>query len=77
MSALMALMRKLWTVAYRVLKSGSRYNATKVWVGHPAAADDNVSGGSGCGLTNRIASLPRRTNHFMPEPAHLYSAWYN
>jgi hypothetical protein len=42
MSALMALMRKLWTVAYRVLKSGSRYDATKVWIAHPAAADGDV-----------------------------------
>jgi transposase len=42
MSALMTLTRKLWTVAYRVLKSGSRYDATKVWVAHPAAADGDV-----------------------------------
>jgi transposase len=31
MSALMAVMRKMLTVAYRLLKSGSRYDAAKVW----------------------------------------------
>jgi transposase len=31
MSALMAVMRKMLTVAYRLLKSGGRYDATKVW----------------------------------------------
>jgi transposase len=30
MSALMAVMRKMLTVAYRLLKSGGRYDATKV-----------------------------------------------
>jgi len=54
MSALIALTCKLWTVAYRVLKSASRYDATKVWAAHPAAADGDVSGGSGCGLANRL-----------------------
>jgi hypothetical protein len=31
MSALMAVMRKMLTVAYRLLKNGGRYDATKVW----------------------------------------------
>jgi transposase len=31
MSALMAVMRKMLVVAYRLLKNGSRYDAAKVW----------------------------------------------
>ncbi len=31
MSALMAVMHKMLTVALRLLKSGSRYDAAKVW----------------------------------------------
>jgi hypothetical protein len=32
MSALMAVMRKMLTVAYRLLKSGGCYDAAKVWM---------------------------------------------
>jgi transposase len=35
MRALMAAMRKMLTVAYRLLKSGGHYNAAKVWAAPP------------------------------------------